>query len=1056
MTRATDADLKRYLAGIDEEDLMLRVDAGEEIGPAMAESAPALEGMSAPRDLGAAADRAVRKLARDEALAPDERLALEAIIIPRERPVFDIIDGTWQGVVAPWQHFDDPPVRQTLEPLLPSIGRVEVPGHPAYPYAGTGFVVGDGVLMTNRHVAEIFTAGLGREGLSFLPGRTAGVDFVREIGREDAGEIFMVDKVLMVHPYWDMALLAVPGLGGRAALRLSLMEPEDAIDRDVAIVGYPGGSNYPDANGYEVQDRLFRKKYFVKRLLPGRLRPRGEVESYGKLLRAVTHDASTLGGNSGSAVLDAQTGEVLALHFAGQYLKTNYAVPSADLARDGRVVGAGVCFGGTPRPEPNIYKGEWDVADSAPEAAAAPAVQVVSTGTAAAPAQAAVAATARITIPLTLDITIGVPQVTVATPTAAPAPDGDTAVERLVIPVADPDYATRRGYDPDFLGLAVPLPKVRGDVPVSRMAGGEAVIPYHHFSLVQHAERRLALFTAANIDAAGAAKEPEPGRDYTRGGLGGLAKNDREKWRDEGRIPAAHQLPDRFYTDDRASFDKGHLVRREAVAWGADYEEVRFANGDTYHVTNCSPQVKGFNRSNLQGLWGQLENVVLKEAGTEKLVVIAGPVLAPDDPTFRGRDETGEVRVQIPRRYFKVIVAREGAGLAAFGFLLDQDLSQTDLEFALPREWRLRLRSLAEIEEACGGAFAFDVILHAADQAGTGRAERMSRDLGGTAPPPDPGVRTPAPAVRTAPTRAGSVTLIHGIGNKPAADRLAASWVKAIAGGGVDLPARNMAVEMVYWADILYEAPDPVRELVLGAEAMMEAFAGEDVPLPQDPADEEWMKSLVEGASRGEYTLEDGRIVAESPAVARAEFPDFLERWFLRRFLRDVHHYLYDVEFEPRPGERFKVRRDIRERMRATLERQMVEDGPNIIVSHSMGTVIAYDVLRSVADCPAVTGLVTLGSPLGLATIQERLDWRRDSGFPTARLKGPWVNIFDPFDIVAAGDPEIADDMRKARRKVVKDIAVTNSGSLHHALDAYVTTTAFRDELAAMLEAGRA
>ena len=56
----------------------------------------------------------------------------------------------------------------------------------------------------------------------------------------------------------------------------------------------------------------------------------------------MTHDCSTLGGNSGSAVIDVNSGDVVALHFAGEYLKQNYAVPMADLAEDSEVTDAGV------------------------------------------------------------------------------------------------------------------------------------------------------------------------------------------------------------------------------------------------------------------------------------------------------------------------------------------------------------------------------------------------------------------------------------------------------------------------------------------------------------------------------------------------------------------------------------------------------------------------------------------------------------------------------------------------------------------------------------------
>ena len=52
------------------------------------------------------------------------------------------------------------------------------------------------------------------------------------------------------------------------------------------------------------------------------------------MVPAATHDCSTLGGNSGSAVIDLDTGEVLALHFGGLYHQKNYSVPSSELARD--------------------------------------------------------------------------------------------------------------------------------------------------------------------------------------------------------------------------------------------------------------------------------------------------------------------------------------------------------------------------------------------------------------------------------------------------------------------------------------------------------------------------------------------------------------------------------------------------------------------------------------------------------------------------------------------------------------------------------------------------
>ncbi|WP_226575492.1 DNA/RNA non-specific endonuclease [Acuticoccus sediminis] len=1059
----SDRRLKAFLAKVDEDNIVERIGGGEEIGAAMAEGAPALERMTMAVDDGAAADRAVRKLREGQPLDPRERFAVEAIILPRERPVVDIVGDDWGAVPAPWESFNAPAVHQVLMPKLRSIGRVEVPNHPSYPYAGTGFIVGNGILMTNRHVAEIFASGLGREGLKFLPGRTAGVDFKREIGSPEPGEILAVERVLMIHPYWDMALIAVPGLAGREVLKLSLDQPEDANNRPIAVVGYPAQSPY---NDFTVQQTVFRGVYNVKRLQPGRVGVRRSVESYGKQVDAVTHDASTLGGNSGSAVIDVATGNVLALHFAGAYLDANFGVPSAELARDGRVIDAGVCFAGTPRRGPTAGDDAWTRADPVveqrtppyqpPDQPAAPGARPADTVQAVVQGPGGIAA--RVSIPINVEITVGVPQVLgaqpVAPPPAVPGPGEGATIERAVIPVTDTDYSTRTGYDPNFLGIEVPMPAVRAGVPVSAMADGRMAIPYHNFSIVQHSTRRLALLTASNEDARAQVKQPEPGRDYSRDGLGGLGDNDTEAWRDEPRIPSDHQIPDRFYTRDGGAFDRGHIVRREAVAWGTSYDAVRFANGDTFHVTNCSPQVKGFNRSNLRGLWGELENVVLEQAEGERLCVLAGPVLAESDRSFRGRGTDGEILVQIPRRYWKVIVARAGDALQAFGFVLEQDLGGVPLEFVIDAPWRQRLVSLSGIEEECGQLFTFAEVLHEADQAEEGAGQRVMERVAARTEAPAGRGGVEAPALLRSEAKAG-IVFIHGISNHPAPEIVLGNWKSAIKAGGTDLDAAGADTRLLYWADVLYSAPSVVRELVGGTVAALEALAAEDVVLPEGGEEAERMASLVEAISRHTMTVRNGEVVREADAGTVQELPfvpDFIERFFMRHLVRDVHHYLYDVDHEPRPGTRYRVRQEIRRRLLAMLKDTVQPGRPNIIVSHSMGTVIAYDLLKDEPSCPSISGLITLGSPLGLDTVQERLPWTRQNGFPADRLDGPWFNIFDRLDIVAAADPEIANDMKRSGRKVVKDIAVHNDGSLHHELARYVATGEFQSALKELLE----
>jgi len=139
-------------------------------------------------------------------------------------------------------------------------------------------------------------------------------------------------------------------------------------------------------------------------------------------------------------------------------------------------------------------------------------------------------------------------------------------------------------------------------------------------------------------------------------------------------------LPDVFYNKDSGAFDKGHIVRREDVCWGTSRAQVVRANGDTFHTTNCSPQVADFNRSNKAGIWGNLENYILTQAKADHYTLLAGPVLASTDRLFEGKDERGAVSIQIPERFWKIVCARNGQALQAFAFLLEQDLSGVPLE----------------------------------------------------------------------------------------------------------------------------------------------------------------------------------------------------------------------------------------------------------------------------------------------------------------------------------------------------------------------------------------
>jgi endonuclease G len=220
----------------------------------------------------------------------------------------------------------------------------------------------------------------------------------------------------------------------------------------------------------------------------------------------------------------------------------------------------------------------------------------------------------------------------------------------------DPDYGTRRGYDPDFLGTGarkVPLPQLSASMKSRAAINKEAtgsdkyVLPYHHYSVVMSKERRLAFYTAVNID----------------GSIFYNIKREKDKWFFDPRLEKNEQTGNEVYANN--PLDRGHLVRRLDPAWGDSKELAKIANDDTFHFTNCTPQHHDFNAG--KTLWGGLEDYILKNADALdfKVSVFTGPVLSQNDDAYRG--------VKLPRQYWKVVVmVKEDGKPSATAYLLSQ------------------------------------------------------------------------------------------------------------------------------------------------------------------------------------------------------------------------------------------------------------------------------------------------------------------------------------------------------------------------------------------------
>ncbi|MFL5250070.1 MAG: trypsin-like serine peptidase [Myxococcales bacterium] len=288
-------------------------------------------------------------------LTAEAQLGIEAIV-SIARPALMLRDGTFGDPPPPWDNILGPH-RRNIRAAAMAVGRIGVRGLPQVPYAGTGFLVGEDTVMTNCHVAMLFSQSRADGAWSFQSGLEVNLDLLEDPDgtRADAASPsrMRVDGVVGIHPALDLALLRVtpPDAGNGMAKPLTVMsqDPGPLDGRNLYVLGYPA----PDyRNDRAVQRSIFGDRYFVKRLQPGAamappadaIIPTGPCANGTEPDDVMFHDASTLGGNSGSCVVDLDTNEVIGLHFAGMYMQYNEAVALWRLVDDPLLTAAGVNF----------------------------------------------------------------------------------------------------------------------------------------------------------------------------------------------------------------------------------------------------------------------------------------------------------------------------------------------------------------------------------------------------------------------------------------------------------------------------------------------------------------------------------------------------------------------------------------------------------------------------------------------------------------------------------------------------------------------------------------
>ncbi len=248
---------------------------------------------------------------------PAQVAALQAVVramrpsIMSRAGTVPALDDQTTVVFPDWDEFAG-----RVAPFLYTIGRIDAKPRGALPATpcGTGFLVTDTLLLTNHHVLTELSGGT-----DVLAPGDALVNFGQEY-MSPAQSPVTIASVYAIHPDLDAVLLRLssPVAADRKPLAWNsgVVEPGQAV----VAIGYP----FPDSERNPLfVGRVFGTEFGVKRLAPGLIsKGRGDF---------IYHDCSTLGGNSGSPVLDMKTGQVVGLHREGFFLSQNQAVAATAL-----------------------------------------------------------------------------------------------------------------------------------------------------------------------------------------------------------------------------------------------------------------------------------------------------------------------------------------------------------------------------------------------------------------------------------------------------------------------------------------------------------------------------------------------------------------------------------------------------------------------------------------------------------------------------------------------------------------------------------------------------
>jgi hypothetical protein len=302
-----------------------------------------------------------------------------------------------------------------------------------------------------------------------------------------------------------------------------------------------------------------------------------------------------------------------------------------------------------------------------------------------------------------------------------------------------------------------------------------------------------------------------------------------------------------------------------------------------------------------------------------------------------------------------------------------------------------------------------------------------------------------------------TVVYVHGNGNKVRGELLRQRWDAALFGRDMGTLSR-----MAYWAPVRYPTPLPdpafdeieqlpespleatappvvdqpeasIAQTTLEARTETESSAAPEASEALGAAEEERLQAWLRTMTYAADALSEGENLAPPPTSPFEALPfprplrTFAFRELVKRTFKDVYAYFFG-------GSKEAMRKVVREALGGI-------DGPVVVIGHSLGTILAYDVLREQSSASLeVPLLVTLGSPVAVVEVQDLIERPLEVPAPVAS----WRNASDARDLVAL-DHTLRPEFRPEERCTA--LIVTNDSANHHGIREYLQAVPVRQPI---------